>query len=478
MSEPSTPAPRTLAPARRNWWSFSLRTLLILGPLLAVGLGVGFRWWYPRYLEQRAVEEIERLGGKITIDPLAAKTWVELPGKGITDAELARLVPHLRNLAKLSDLVLVSNKVSDEGLLLLADIPQLKFVYVADTLVTDAGIAKLQQLRPGLTVDRTNPNAKAMRLAARPIYNHALLRLALAPDKRHVLAGSGDGQLRVFDLATREMVRSRQAHDEWTFTVAFHPGGKFVASGGGDNLIKLWSWPELVEVGRFTGHMDDVHAIGFTPDGQRLVSAGDDLTVRIWDVATREQLHRLEGHNGTIPGLAISPDGAIAATASRDMTVRLWSIANGKCIGVLEGHTDDVMSVAFHPSGRELASASYDKMVRVWDLEHMAATTTRRTLVGGNDWLFSIAYSPSGEELLATAGDGVRCWDRETGRLLWRSDGQQNVSHALWLSADEVATSSADASIALWQATSGEQLATVWTRFTPDVTDGRKMAAE
>jgi len=60
--------------------------------------------------------------------------------------------------------------------------------------------------------------------------------------------------------------------------------------------------------------------------------------------------------------------------------------------------------------------------------------------------------------------------------LLWRSGAQQNVSHAIWLNPTEIATSSADASIVLWQA--GEQLATLWTRFAPDVTEGRKMAAE
>ncbi len=477
MSVESTPAPKGSPRARRSWRRFSLRTLLILAPLVAVTLGVGFRWWYPRYLERRAIEEIERLGGTITGDQLTGKTWVELPGKGITDAELARLVPHLRNLSKLTDLVLVSNKVSDEGLLLLAEIPQLQFVYVADTLVTEAGAARLRALRPKLTVDRTNPHAKAMRLAARPIYNHAILRLVLAPDKRHILAGSGDGRLRVFDLASGQMTRSLPAHNEWAFAVALHPSGKLVATGG-DNLIKLWSWPDLVEVGRFTGHTDDVHAIGFTPDGGQLVSTGDDLTVRVWDVASRELVHCLTGHDDTIPGLAISPDGHIAATASRDGSVRLWSIETGECLSVLAGHEGDVMAVAFHPSGRELASASYDKTVRVWDLDRLTASSPGQVFARGTDWLFSVAYSPGGDELVATGGDGVRLWDRETGRLLWRSDDQRNVSHAIWLSDGEIATSSADGSIALWRASSGQQIAKLWTRLAPDLSAARLMSAE
>ena len=42
--------------------------MLIVAPLLAIALGLGFRWWYPRYLERRATEEVERLGGTITTE--------------------------------------------------------------------------------------------------------------------------------------------------------------------------------------------------------------------------------------------------------------------------------------------------------------------------------------------------------------------------------------------------------------------------
>jgi WD40 repeat protein len=168
----------------------------------------------------------------------------------------------------------------------------------------------------------------------------------------------------------------------------------------------------------------------------------------------------------------------LAATASRDKTVRLWTIATGQCVSVLEGHTDDVMAVAFHPNGRELASASYDKSVRVWNLDAELQPSPPRVLKAGSDWLFSVTYSPGGDELLAAAGDGLRSWDRESGRLLWRSSQQKNVSHAIWLGSGEAATSSADASIALWQATSGEHLATLWTRFTPAANGDRRLAVQ
>jgi WD40 repeat protein len=467
----SSPAPRP----RRNWLRFSLRTLLILAPLAAVGMGLGFRAWYANYVERRAVEEIERVGGKVVRNEGGEVVSVELPGTNIDDEKLRQLIPHLANLRRLETLVLVSNKITDEGLLMLAEVPQIQMVYISGTSVTEPGVAKLQALRPKLKIDRTNPNIPVMKLARREIFDHAILSLALAPDRRHILAGSGDGRLRVWDLATEEMTESVLAHDDWAFTVKFHPGGDLLATGGGDGLIKLWSWPQLEEIGRFAGHDDDVHAVAFTTDGKTLVSTGDDWMVRVWDVASREQLYALEGHDDTIPGLAVSTDGQLAASASRDGTVRLWSIASGECVGILEGHAGDVMAVDFHSSGQELASASYDGSVIVWDLHNRQP---KATFTGHRDWVFAVRYSPDGSQVVSTAGDGVRLWNCKTGEQVWRTTGPRNASYAHWLSDRELAVSSADGSITVLNASHGEHVAQLWTRFTPDVIEARQMTAE
>jgi WD40 repeat protein len=474
----TAPEVPTKVPPRRRWGRFSLRTLLIVGPLLALAAGLGFRWYYPQYLEQQAVAAITEHGGTVVRqDGTGEVTSVELAGKGIDDGKLRELVPHFKNLPQLRELFLASNTIGDEGLLLLAELPGLRTVHLADTKVTDAGVVQLQAERPKLTIDRTSPHFKAARIARRPIFEHALLHLAVAPGGTEILAGAGDGFLRVFDLERREMSRSVRAHEDWTFTVVFHPSEPLVATGGGDNLIKLWSWPEMVEVGRFRGHTDDVHAIAFTPDGRRLASAGDDQVVRIWDVETRQELHSLTGHLGTIPGLAISPDGRRIASASRDDTVRLWSI-DGAFLAELAGHTGDVMSVAFHPGGCELATASYDHSVRLWSLPAEGEPQEIGRLSGHTDWAFSIAYSRDGSELLSTGGDGAIMFDRQSGRPLWQAREAANLSHAVWLAGEGFALASADGGVRLGVANSGKFAHTLWTRFTPDFTSRVSLTAE
>jgi WD40 repeat protein len=451
-----------------------LRTLLILAPLVAIAAAIGFRYWYADYLQRRAIAAVTKLGGTVVWDEKQERViGVELPGREIDDARLRELVPHLKNLPQLQTLMLISNQVGDEGIQPLAELPNLQIVYLADTKVTKEGIAKLQRQRPQLTIDVSTPNPRATRLARRDIYEHAILSLAMSASGE-IVGGSGDGQVRVWEAASGEMRAALAAHEEWTFALAFHPGGQWLATGGGDNLVKLWDWETWTEIGRFTGHTDDVHAIAFTPDGRTLASTGDDKTVRLWDVATRRQLHCLRGHTRTIPGLAISADGTLAASASRDGTVRLWDIAAGQPRSTLSGHSADVLSVAFHPGGRELASASYDGRVIVWDL---AEQRPRARLAGHKDWVFGVRYSPDGLALVSTAGDGVCIWDAATGALHWHSRSQRNVSSALWLSGSELATSSADGSIAIWTSP-GDRVATLWTRFTPEALRRRDQVAE
>jgi WD40 repeat protein len=451
----------TALPPRNRWLSFRLRTLLIVAPLIAIVASFAFRAWYADYLETRAASEVKRLGGEVARNDAHQIVEVQLAGKEINDEQLAELVPFLIGLPKLKSIQLMSNDISDAGLLKLERLPQVETVYLAETRVTLDGVAELNKRLPTLIIDLQEPHTKAMTLAARVIYDHATVAVT---SSRHgeIVAGSGTGQVLAWSPKSKSRVRF-QAHDDWTFSVVFHPQKNWLATGGGDGLIKLWDWSTRREIARFEGHEDDVHAVRFTPDGRTILSTGDDMTVRIWDVSSRQVRHVLSGHGGTIPGLAISPDGSMAASASRDRTIRLWDIAKGELLGVLSGHADDVMSVDFEPNGRMLASASYDNSVVIWDVPTRCIL---KTLVGHKDWTFAVAWSEDGQYLASASGDGVRLWQASSGQLLWHTTHQRNVSSLHWLAGGQLASSSADGSVVV-QSIDGDLLKTTWPDLTP-----------
>jgi len=446
-------------PPRRRWLRFSLRTLLLVAPLIAILISfVGVRW-YRSYVETQAVRAIQRLGGTIQRDKEGRLILVEIPGDKLTDEALAKLIPHLANLTSLETLILHGPFLTDEGLSTLAQLTQLKRLHLINMEVSAGALASLRKGRPDLEIAQSARSPTASALAARDIFDHALLHLAFSPDQRLLVTGRASGLLEFWEPRTGEIVWSVQAHDEWLFALAYHPHQRILATAGGDEVVRLWDLTSRKKIAELAGHLDDVHGVAFTPDGKCLVTSSDDQTLRIWDVHSKQTLHILTGHTGTIPALAVSPDGRIVASASRDDTIRLWDMATGQSLATLHGHDGDVMSVAFSPDGGRLASGSYDKTVRIWDLRSRQCV---RVLTGPEDLVFTVRYSPDGRKLAAGSGDGVRLWDVDSWQLMhtW-SDARLVSALAFDKRGSQLAATSAEGTIHLWNVESGLPLVTL-----------------
>jgi repressor of nif and glnA expression len=113
----------------------------VLGLSLAV---VASGWAAEANTEQaKAVAEIERLGGTVTVDEKSqAVIGVSLRKTKVTDAGLV----HLKGLTGLEELDLGKTEVTDVGLKHLKGLNNLQWLGLAGTKVTDAGLKHLQGL--------------------------------------------------------------------------------------------------------------------------------------------------------------------------------------------------------------------------------------------------------------------------------------------------------------------------------------------
>jgi WD40 repeat protein len=129
----------------------------------------------------------------------------------------------------------------------------------------------------------------------------------------------------------------------------------------------------------------------------------------------------LSGHAGGIQRVAYRPDGAQLATGSNDGTVKLWDAASGQ-----------LQSTIALPSGADVLALEYDRQnggrlaiaganddggfAGVWD------TSTGQPaveLTGHEDTVTDIAFSPDGARLATTSADGTaRVWDATSGDQL------------------------------------------------------------
>lgn len=147
----TTPSPN----AKRRWYQFSMRTLLLVILVFVVGVGwIGIRMNRAKENRDRvaAVEEavtaIEKLGGEVTstYHEGRSQTWLEEvfddPG-GPEDPAVILLVTKVD---------LTATMVTDAGLRELTGLTSLQELYLGVTKVTDAGLKDLQKALPNCKI--------------------------------------------------------------------------------------------------------------------------------------------------------------------------------------------------------------------------------------------------------------------------------------------------------------------------------------
>ena len=118
-------------------------SLLVLALLLAPAPCLSAE---PNADQAKAIAEIEKLGGKVTLDetsPGKPVNVVFLPGNKLTDVGVA----HLKVLTQLRSLDLGGTNITDAGVAHLSALTQLQEVDLSGTKITDAGVAHLKGLR-------------------------------------------------------------------------------------------------------------------------------------------------------------------------------------------------------------------------------------------------------------------------------------------------------------------------------------------
>ena len=111
-------------------------------------------------------------------------------------------------------------------------------------------------------------------------------------------------------------------------SVAYSPDGRFLAAAFGPRSpqIRIWDVASGNVVTNLVGHTAAVFACAFADGGKLLASAGGDQTIKLWDVATWAEVRTLRGHHDMVISLTVSPDGTVLATADKRTEVKLWKV--------------------------------------------------------------------------------------------------------------------------------------------------------
>lgn len=211
--------------------------------------------------------------------------------------------------------------------------------------------------------------------------------------ENQILAASGDGSIKLFDIALNEFpIQSWAEHNREVFSVSWNQVAKdtFISSSW-DGTIKVWR-PELPQSITTIPTHSCTYSAQFSPHSPSVLSAvSSDSHLRIFDLRTPASASNhlqlsIPIHSpprskmgqpspmGVPPSEALTHDwnkyrNSVLACAGVDRTIRIFDIRapGAGPTTVLPGHEYAIRRLAWSPHLSDiLLSASYDMTCRVW----------------------------------------------------------------------------------------------------------------
>ena len=230
---------------------------------------------------------------------------------------------------------------------------------------------------------------------------------------KHLVSGSRDRTLRIWNLDTQRLVREPlQGHTGSVLCLQFDDSEEedLIVSGSSDESVILWQFSTGRMIKRLIGaHRESVLNLKF--DKRFLVTCSKDKTIKIWNrrelrpgdrdypvkgtsgggqcpdyiidmnnigAALREpylfpdksvllepytHLMTLDLHGAAVNAIQIYKDELVSASGDRN--IRIWNIHTGESATKMEAHTKGIACVQY--DGMRIVSGSSDKTIRIWD---------------------------------------------------------------------------------------------------------------
>ncbi len=281
-------------------------------------------------------------------------------------------------------------------------------------------------------------------------HDEAVQAVAHMPDGGHIVSGSSDGTLRIWDVRTGASRRTIAGVRLGAYAVAVSPDGTRIAAGCKDGVVREFRSRDGLIIRQLEGHRGYIRAAAYTPDGTLLLSSADDGSIRAWSDSCANPVAIYEGHRGGVLSLSVSLDGRRLLTGGRDGTVRLWNLETNELIRTMEGHRGWVEAVAFCGKNDIAVSAGAGSRLLRWNLD-TGQIADERAQDGA---IYALVCSPDGTNVYF-GGDnrGVARWDLTSTGPILEMKGHGRPVRALALSPDgkTVVTASDDTTLLIWQ---------------------------
>ncbi|TWU07896.1 TIR domain-containing protein [Stieleria varia] len=417
-----------------------------------------FAWeWYGYHLLSAGAEQRMQ---DLILDPswLEAKLRITGPNALITDAERLQAHPGVAQ-ESVATAGLVRDAIRLSGHLTAQSPEQFMSQLVGRLTIAATRHPALRGLIRQISTSRRQPvllpRTRVLSQVGDPLvrtlqgHRGAVTSVCVTPNGRHIVSGSEDHALIVWESETGRQVRSLGGHSDFVSCVVVTHAGDRAVSASLDRTIRVWDLETGIVTQTFHGHVDQVTSVLVTPDDRYVVSGSLDETIKVWDLTQGRIIKTLEGHGAGVNCVCVTADGRHVVSASADGSLTVWDLPWGQPIRRLVEHEGPVLAVCVTPDGLRAISASADRTSKVWDLSRGCCVNT---LANNGEAVTSLAINRNGRCLVTATTNGLlTTWDLDEWRKMRTIDDRSGVlSVCMTPDGRHAVTGGLDQSLRVW----------------------------
>ncbi|KAF3687519.1 Cilia- and flagella-associated protein 52 [Channa argus] len=220
------------------------------------------------------------------------------------------------------------------------------------------------------------PESGQLMLIIHNAHRMGVTAIAGTRDCRRIVSGGGEGQVRVWELQSRNhrLLETMKEHKATVACIKIKSDDKECVTASADGACIIWDLVRFVSLQMVIANTM-FRTVCYHPDEYQIITSGTDRKVAYWDVYDGSAIRELEGSkSGAINGLHISQDGKHFVTGGDDKLVKVWNYMEGVVTHMGTAHGGSITSVKICSNNRTLISTSADGAIFRWRFPHPSSS--------------------------------------------------------------------------------------------------------
>ena len=101
----------------------------------------------------------------------------------------------------------------------------------------------------------------------------------------------------MYDPEAKDVYKTLTKFKDGSYGARLRKDAKLIAAGSGEGQVKLFDLATKTQLRSFKGHTQPAKRLDFLPDNKSVVSFSDDHTVKLWDVAAESMVASFDEHS-------------------------------------------------------------------------------------------------------------------------------------------------------------------------------------